>query len=96
MTVLLNRQQHLCPIAYRICIDAGMSPAIEVMPENDSEQIFNIAIDSAIEQYAGSMKPPHDVLNWMGGVPDSVKMMIGVTMLRKSLTLQEQPHPSVL
>ena len=37
-------------------LDAGMSPAIEVMPENDSEQIFNIAIDSAIEQYAGSME----------------------------------------
>lgn len=37
-------------------LDAGMSPAIDVMPENDGDRIFNIAIDSAIELYAGSME----------------------------------------
>jgi ATP-dependent helicase/nuclease subunit A len=37
-------------------LDAGLSPAIDVMPENDGDRIFNIAIDSAIVGYARSME----------------------------------------
>lgn len=37
-------------------LDAGMSPALDVMPENDGDRIFKIAIDSVIEQYADTME----------------------------------------
>lgn len=38
-------------------IEAGMSPAIETMPEEDSAKIFNIAIDNVIEKHASKIEP---------------------------------------
>ncbi len=38
-------------------IEAGMSPAIEVMPEEDSDSIFNISIDRIIGIFAEQMGP---------------------------------------
>jgi len=37
-------------------LEAGMSPAIDVMPEEDGNRIFKIAIDSVINQYAERME----------------------------------------
>lgn len=37
-------------------LDAGMSPAIDVMPEEDGNRIFKMAIDSVINQYANQME----------------------------------------
>ncbi len=38
-------------------IDAGMSPALEVIPEEDSRNIFKISIDRVIGKYAAYMEP---------------------------------------
>src|SRR6056297_261778 len=38
-------------------LEAGMSPAVETMPEEDSTRIFNISIDGVIEKYAKSIEP---------------------------------------
>ena len=38
-------------------LEAGMSPAIEIMPEDDSINIFRISIDRVIEQHADRMEP---------------------------------------
>lgn len=38
-------------------LEAGMSPAIEIMPEEDSNNIFKISIDSVINQFAARMEP---------------------------------------
>lgn len=37
-------------------LEAGMSPAVDVMPEEDGTRIFKIAIDSVINQYADQME----------------------------------------
>ena len=37
-------------------LEAGMSPAVDVMPEEDGTKIFKIAIDSVINQYADQME----------------------------------------
>lgn len=38
-------------------LDAGLSPALDIMPEEDSQRLFKIAIDSVINQYAGQLEP---------------------------------------
>jgi len=48
-------------------LDAGMSPAIDVMPEEDGKRIFKIAIDSVINTYAGQMEPVARRLELNGG-----------------------------
>jgi ATP-dependent exoDNAse (exonuclease V) beta subunit (contains helicase and exonuclease domains) len=49
-------------------LDAGVSPAIDVMPENDGSRIFKIAIDSVINQYADRMEPAAQRLELDGRV----------------------------
>ncbi|MDA3951069.1 MAG: UvrD-helicase domain-containing protein [Spirochaeta sp.] len=39
-------------------IDAGISPAVEVLPEGDADRIFNIAVATAVERAADTMEPP--------------------------------------
>jgi len=48
-------------------LEAGMSPAIEIMPEEDSKSIFNISIKSVIEQYGDRMEPAAKRLGLDGG-----------------------------
>jgi ATP-dependent exoDNAse (exonuclease V) beta subunit len=48
-------------------LEAGMSPAIEIMPEEDSRSIFNISIKSVIEQYGDRMEPAAKRLGLDGG-----------------------------
>ncbi|MGI6412790.1 MAG: UvrD-helicase domain-containing protein [Syntrophomonadaceae bacterium] len=48
-------------------IDAGMSPAIEVMSEEDSGRIFKIAVDSVINTYAAQIEPIAKRLQLNGG-----------------------------
>ena len=39
-------------------LEAGLSPAVDVMPEEDSERLFQIAIDAVIAAHADRMEPP--------------------------------------
>ncbi len=48
-------------------LEAGMSPAIDVMPEDDGHRIFKIAIDSVINTYASQMEPVARRLELNGG-----------------------------
>lgn len=48
-------------------LEAGMSPAIDVMPEEDGSRIFKIAIDSVINTYAAQMEPIAGRLEMNGG-----------------------------
>lgn len=38
-------------------LDAGMSPAVEIMPEEDSSTIFRISIDHFLDKYADQIEP---------------------------------------
>ncbi|NLB17549.1 MAG: UvrD-helicase domain-containing protein, partial [Syntrophomonadaceae bacterium] len=38
-------------------LEAGMSPAVDIMPEEDSRRIFGIAIDRVINGYSDQMEP---------------------------------------
>lgn len=38
-------------------IDAGLSPALDVMPEEDSTSLFNIAISGVIQKYSEKLEP---------------------------------------
>lgn len=38
-------------------LDAGLSPALDVMPEEDSQRMFGMAIASVIEKHASVMEP---------------------------------------
>lgn len=48
-------------------LDAGMSPAIEVMSEEDGGRIFKIAVDSVINTYAAQMETVARRLELTGG-----------------------------
>ena len=48
-------------------LEAGMSPALEIMPEEDSVNIFRISIDRVIDQYADQMEPAARRLELNGG-----------------------------
>ena len=48
-------------------IEAGMSPAIEIMPDEDSNSIFNISIDRVINSYVERMEPAARRLELNGG-----------------------------
>ncbi len=39
-------------------LEAGLSPAVVVMPEEDSERLFQIAIDAVIAAHGDRMEPP--------------------------------------
>ncbi len=38
-------------------LDAGLSPALDVLPENDSKRLFQIAISSVMAKYAEHLEP---------------------------------------
>ncbi|MFZ1730564.1 MAG: UvrD-helicase domain-containing protein [Bacteroidota bacterium] len=38
-------------------IDAGLSPALDVMPEEDASRLFNIATSAALEAYSADINP---------------------------------------
>lgn len=38
-------------------IDAGLSPALDVLPENNAEMIFNAAVTAVIAQYSEELEP---------------------------------------
>jgi ATP-dependent exoDNAse (exonuclease V) beta subunit len=38
-------------------IDAGLSPAIDVIPEHDANKIFNVAVEETISKYADKLEP---------------------------------------
>ena len=48
-------------------IEAGMSPAIEIMPDEDSNSIFNISIDRVVNSYVEQMEPAARRLELNGG-----------------------------
>ncbi len=48
-------------------IEAGLSPAVQIMPDEDSASIFNISIDRVIEKYAVQMEPAARRLELIGG-----------------------------
>ncbi|GHV04890.1 DNA helicase [Spirochaetia bacterium] len=48
-------------------IDAGLSPALDVIPEEDTGKIFNMAIEEAIGEYAGKIEPAARRLSRQGG-----------------------------
>jgi ATP-dependent helicase/nuclease subunit A len=48
-------------------IEAGLSPAVQIMPDEDSANIFNISIDRVIEKYATQMEPAAQRLELTGG-----------------------------
>ena len=48
-------------------LDAGLSPALDVMPEDDSERLFQIAIAGVIESHADTMEPAARRLSRTGG-----------------------------
>lgn len=48
-------------------LEAGLSPALEVMPEEDSVSIFNISIKSVIERHRDRMEPAARRLGLDGG-----------------------------
>lgn len=48
-------------------LDAGLSPALEIMPEEDSVNIFRISIDRVINQYADQVEPAAQRLEMNGG-----------------------------
>ncbi len=48
-------------------LDAGLSPALDVMPEDDSERLFRIAIAGVIESHADTMEPAARRLSRTGG-----------------------------
>jgi ATP-dependent exoDNAse (exonuclease V) beta subunit len=48
-------------------LEAGLSPALEIMPEEDSVNIFRISIERVINQYAGQIEPAAQRLEINGG-----------------------------
>ncbi len=38
-------------------LDAGLSPALDVLPEDDAKRLFHVAISSVIYQYADAIEP---------------------------------------
>ena len=48
-------------------IDAGLSPALDVMPEGDDTRFFRIATASIVESYAAELEPPAFRLGRDGG-----------------------------
>ncbi len=48
-------------------LDAGLSPALDVMPEEDSDRLFSIAILGVIDKYAGSLERAAKRMSLVGG-----------------------------
>lgn len=48
-------------------IDAGLSPALDVLPEDDGERLFKIAVSSVIDKHAGKIEPAAVRLERLGG-----------------------------
>jgi len=48
-------------------VDAKLSPALDVLPEEDSERLFQIAISSVIDEHANEIEPPAARLSLSGG-----------------------------
>ncbi|MCK4268596.1 MAG: UvrD-helicase domain-containing protein, partial [Actinomycetia bacterium] len=40
----------------KYALDAGLSPALDVLPENDSERLFRIATNAVIEEHADEIE----------------------------------------
>jgi ATP-dependent exoDNAse (exonuclease V) beta subunit len=48
-------------------IDAGLSPALDVLPEDDGERLFKIAVSNVIDKHAGKIEPAAVRLERLGG-----------------------------
>jgi ATP-dependent helicase/nuclease subunit A len=48
-------------------LDAGLSPALDILPEEDSARLFKIAISRVIEDYADAIEPAARRLSMDGG-----------------------------
>lgn len=47
-------------------VEAGLSPALDVLPEDDAEQIFRMAISSVIQEHAEGLEPAARRLGYDG------------------------------
>ncbi len=48
-------------------IDAGLSPALDVLPEEDGKRLFQIAVSSVIEKHADKLEPLAVSMERLGG-----------------------------
>ncbi len=47
--------------------DAGLSPAVDILPEEDSERLFNVSISSVMDKFAPDIDPVAERLGRAGG-----------------------------